>query len=70
MPAVSWSRCSQVLAELTTDERAGLRAMATANSRALPAQVFAKLKAERLVQYDGKEWTLTDDGRAVAFWCN
>jgi hypothetical protein len=70
MVAVSWLRCSQVLAELTERERAELKRVAIGKSRSIPAPVLNKLRAERLVQYDGKGWQLTDDGRAVAFWCH
>jgi len=70
MTAVSWLRCSQVLAELTDRERAELKRVASGKSRSIPASVLNKLRAERLVQYDGKGWQLTDDGRIVAFWCH
>jgi len=69
MTGVSWLRCSQVLSELTEKERAELKRVAVGKSRSIPASVLSNLRAQRLVQYDGKEWQLTEDGRAVAFWC-
>jgi hypothetical protein len=64
------TRCSHLLAELTEEERAGLKVVATGKGRAIPAAIFTRLRAERLVQYDGKGWTLTADGRAIAIWCD
>jgi hypothetical protein len=67
--SVAWLRCSQILAQMSAEECAGLKQAANGRLRSVPPAVFEKLKAQQLMRYDGKTWTLTEDGRAIVFWC-
>ncbi len=68
MTTISWVRCGHILAELSTDERVALQAIAGGEVRSIPASLLDKLTSQRLVKFDGQAWVLTDDGHVVAYW--
>ena len=69
MSGISWIQCSQILAELSGEERRAVKRVAAGKLRAIPAPLMNKLRSQRLVEFDGRTWVLTDEGRVISFWC-
>ena len=69
MPGISWIQRSQILAELSGEERRAIKRVAAGTLRSIPAPLMNKLRSQRLVQFDGGTWVLTDEGRVISFWC-
>jgi hypothetical protein len=68
LTTISWTYCGHILAELSCEERVGLRAIAGGQRLSMPAPLLEKLKSKLLVKFDGQAWVLTDDGQVVAYW--
>jgi hypothetical protein len=66
---ISWARCSQVLGDLSLDDRLALKAVQAEIPDAVPAPALASLQRFGLVKQEGQRWVLTDDGTAVVQWC-
>jgi len=68
LPGISWIQCSLILAELSGEERRAIKRVAAGTLRSIPVPLN-KLRSQRLVQFDGRTWVPTDEGRVISFWC-
>jgi hypothetical protein len=68
MTTTSWIRCNLILADLSSNERRGLKALANGQVCSFTSPVMEKLKSQQLVKFERGTWVLTDDGQVVAFW--
>ena len=66
---ISWTQCAQVLEGLTVAERIGLKSVERGEAKSVNRECLDRLQALGLVGYNGREWSLTDNGRAIAQFC-
>lgn len=67
--AVAWTRCSEVLSNLSDPERIALKAVANGVPDTVDRECLDRLHALSLVDYDGNSWRLTANGRVIAQFC-
>ena len=66
---VSWTRCSQILGDLTLEDRQALRAVWADVADVVSPSALVSLRRFGLIKHDGNRWVVTDDGRVVVLWC-
>jgi len=64
-----WATCSKVFRQLSSAERAALRALTKGSDDSVPVDALVVLRKHELIAWDGKSYALTANGRAMVFFC-